>query len=30
MTNFETDGKKKIDCAPVDDDQDTYEIDTYW
>ena len=30
MENFEIDGKKRIDCAPVDDDQATYETDVYW
>jgi hypothetical protein len=30
MENFKRDGEKRIDCAPTDDDQATYETDVYW
>ena len=30
MDNFKRDAEKKIDCAPVDDDQSTYKTDIYW
>ncbi len=30
MENFKRDGEKRIDCAPQDDNQSTYETDTYW
>jgi hypothetical protein len=30
MENFKRDGEKQIDCAPKDDEQSSYETDTYW